>query len=73
MIVSGAPVDALPLSPPASEAGTLAELATDLQAGKVQTLLILDSESCGRGARRSRLRGVDDPRAVPPPLGTLFR
>ena len=28
---------------PTSEAGTLAELATDLQAGKVQTLLILDS------------------------------
>ena len=38
-----APVDTFALSPPAGEAGTLAELATDLQAGKVQTLLILDS------------------------------
>ena len=38
-----APVDAFALSNPASEAGTLAELAKDLQAGKVQTLLILDS------------------------------
>ena len=38
-----APVDAFALSAPAGEAGTLAELATDLQAGKVQTLLILDS------------------------------
>ena len=38
-----APVDAFALSNPTSEAGTLAELAKDLQAGKVQTLLILDS------------------------------
>ena len=38
-----APVDAFALSPPAREAGSLAELAADLQAGKVQTLLVLDS------------------------------
>ena len=38
-----APVDAFALSPPAGEAGTLAELARDLQAGKIQTLLVLDS------------------------------
>jgi Fe-S-cluster-containing dehydrogenase component len=38
-----APVDAFALSPPASEAGTLSELATDLQAGKVRTLIVLNS------------------------------
>ena len=38
-----APVDAFAPPPPASQAGTLAELATDLQVGKVQTLLVLDS------------------------------
>ena len=68
-----APVDAFAPPPPASQAGTLAELATDLQAGKVQTLLILDFESCRRGAGRSRLRGFDGPRSVPPPSRTLFR
>jgi Fe-S-cluster-containing dehydrogenase component len=39
----GAPVDAFALSPSASEAGTLAELARDLQAGQVHTLLVLDA------------------------------
>ena len=38
-----APVDAFALSPPAGEAGTLSELATDLQAGKVRTLIVLNS------------------------------
>ena len=68
-----APVDAFALSNPSSEAGTLAELAKDLQAGKVQTLLILDFESCGRGVGRSRLRGFDGPRFIPTPSRTLFR
>ena len=38
-----APVDAFAESHSDSEARTLAELATDLQAGKVRTLLVLDS------------------------------
>jgi Fe-S-cluster-containing dehydrogenase component len=39
----GAPVDAYALPSPADEAGTLAELAADLHAGKVETLIVLDA------------------------------
>jgi Fe-S-cluster-containing dehydrogenase component len=39
----GAPVDAYDLSPLPSEAGTLAELAADLRAGKVDTLVVLNA------------------------------
>ena len=38
-----APVDAFAVSPSASEAGTLTELAQDLRAGKVRTLIVSDS------------------------------
>ena len=68
-----APVDAFALPAPAGEAGTLAELATDLQAGKVQTLLILDSNPVATAPGDLDFAALMARAPFRLHLGTLFR